>query len=634
MRGKFLKINLEKEINQFIQGENYYSYKFMGAHLAEENGVRGYRFTLWAPRCKSISVVGDFNNWDGTLNTMVKVHEGGIWSTFIEGLEPGEIYKYEITHKDGKKVLKADPYGFYSEKRPNTASILVDSCTYPWGDGRWIGKRRRSDILNGPVNIYELHLGSFIKESENGFLNYKEIGQAIINHVKIMGYTHIEIMPITEYPLDDSWGYQVTGYFSPTSRYGTIEDLKWFIDHCHRSNIGIILDWVPGHFCKDQHGLFMFDGTPQYEYDDFKMYNNPGWGTANFNLSKTEVRNFLISSAIYWIKEFHFDGIRIDAVSNMVYLDFCKGPGQWLPNEDGGNVNYGGKKFLRLLNEELHNLNEGIITIAEESTALAYVTSKEEQEGLGFDLKWNMGWMNDTLKYVELQEEDKKFNHNLMNFSMMYAYYEKFMLAISHDEVVYGKKSLFNKMPGDRWQKFAALRCYLTFMYCHPGKKTLFMGSEFGQFSEWYFKGGLDFHLMDMDEGHKNTLSFTKELNNLYKGEEALWKLDFDPKGFKWIDPDNNQQRVLSFIRYGEKMEDTLIIVCNFAPITYYDFKIGVPYNCCYKEVFNSDEKRFGGAGEIMSEVLFSVKDYIHGMEQSITIKVPPLGAVILKVNN
>lgn len=632
--GRALKVNLDKEIKLFIEEENFYSYKFMGSHLVEENGVIGYRFLLWAPRCKGVSVVGDFNNWNGTINPMVRICEGGIWSVFIGGLEPGKIYKYEITHNDDKKVLKADPYGFFSEKRPNTASVLVDHTAYPWGDGRWIGRRRRNNILNGPVNIYELHLGSFIKESEYSFLNYREVGRVIINHVKLLGYTHIEIMPITEYPLDDSWGYQVTGYFSPTSRYGTIEDLKWFIDHCHRANIGVILDWVPGHFCKDQHGLFMFDGTPQFEYDDFKMYNNPGWGTANFNLSKREVRSFLISSAIYWIKEFHFDGIRIDAVSNMVYLDFCKLPGQWIPNEQGGNVNYGAKEFLRKLNEEVHNLNEGILTIAEESTALAFVTSKEEEDGLGFDLKWNMGWMNDTLKYVELSEDDKKYNHNLMNFSMMYAYYENFMLTISHDEVVYGKKSLFNKMPGTRWQKFAGLRCYLTFMYCHPGKKTIFMGSEFGQFSEWYFKAGLDFHLIDMDEGHKKTLEFTRELNHFYKREEALWRYDFEERGFKWIDPDNSEQSVFSFIRYGETKEDTLVIICNFAPITYYDFKIGVPFNCSYKEVFNSDEKRFGGAGEIMTETLFASKDPFHGMEQSIYIKVPPLGTVILKIND
>lgn len=632
--GRTLKVNLDKEIKLFIEGKNFYSYKFMGSHLVEENGVVGYRFRLWAPRCKGVSVVGDFNNWNGTINPMMKIGESGIWSVFIGGLESGKVYKYEITHNDDKKVLKADPYGFFSEKRPNTASVLVDHTTYPWGDGRWIGRRRRNNILNGPVNIYELHLGSFIKESEYGFLNYREVGQVIINHVKLMGYTHIEIMPITEYPLDDSWGYQVTGYFSPTSRYGTAEDLKWFIDHCHRANIGVILDWVPGHFCKDQHGLFMFDGTPQFEYDDFKMYDNPGWGTANFNLSKTEVRSFLISSAIYWIKEFHFDGIRIDAVSNMVYLDFCKLPGQWIPNEQGGNVNYGAKEFLKKLNEAIHNLNEGILTIAEESTALAFVTSKEEKDGLGFDLKWNMGWMNDTLKYVELSEAAKKSNHNLMNFSMMYAYYENFMLAISHDEVVYGKKSLFNKMPGTRWQKFAGLRCYLTFMYCHPGKKTLFMGSEFGQFSEWYFKSGLDFHLIDMDEGHKKTLDFTRELNHFYKSEEALWKYDFEQRGFKWIDPDNNEQRVFSFVRYGEKKEDTLVIICNFAPITYYDFKIGVPFNCSYKEVFNSDEKRFGGAGEIMTEILFALKEPFHGMKQSIHIKVPPLGTVILKIND
>ena len=629
-----LKIDLNKEIKSFVHGKNYYSYKTMGAHFSEENGKAGVRFVLWAPCCKGVSVVGNFNGWDGALNPMKRMAEDGFWIAFIEDLNPGDIYKFELTHFNGRKILKADPYSFYSEKRPNTASILVYNYIYPWGDGRWLGKRRKKTILDEPINIYELHLGSFMRSTEQDFLNYREVGQEIINHVKEMGYTHIEIMPITEYPLDDSWGYQVTGYFSPTSRYGTIEDLKWFIDHCHRANIGVILDWVPGHFCKDDHGLFRFDGTPQFEYEDIRMYDNPDWGTANFDLGKNEVRSFLISSAFYWIKEFHFDGIRIDAVSNMLFLDFCKDPGQWLPNEDGGNINYKAKEFLRIFNEELHNLNEGIITIAEESTALAFVTSKDEKHGLGFDLKWNMGWMNDTLKYVVLEEEDKKLNHRLMNFSMMYAYNEKFMLAISHDEVVYGKRSLFNKMPGDRWQKFAGLRCYLTFMYCHPGKKTIFMGSEFGQYSEWYFKGELDFQLIDWDEGHRNTLNFTKELNYFYKNEEALWKYDFLPKGFQWIDADNNEQRVLSFIRYGEKEENTLIIICNFVPITYYDFKVGVPFNCSYREAFNSDEKRFGGAGEVMKDVIFASNAPYNGMKYSITIKVPPLATVILKINH
>ena len=449
-----------------------------------------------------------------------------------------------------------------------------------------------------------------------------------------MGYTHIEIMPITEYPLDDSWGYQATGYFSPTSRYGTRDDLKYFIDHCHRRGIGVILDWVPGHFCKDSHGLFMFDGSHQYEYDDFRMYDNPSWGTANFDLGKNEVRNFLISSAFYWIKEFHFDGLRIDAVSNMVYLDFCKQQGKWIRSKNGDNINYDAKEFLRILNEELHGLNEGIITIAEESTDMAYVTSSDNEQGLGFDFKWNMGWMNDTLKYVELDEKLKSSNHNLINFSMMYAYFENFMLAISHDEVVYGKKSLFNKMPGDRWKKFALLRCYLTFMYCHPGKKTLFMGSEFGQFNEWNFNTGLDFYLINESKSHKKMLNFTKNLNALYKNEDALWKYDFSQKGFRWIDCNNNEQSIISFIRYGESFEDTLVIICNFSSTTYYDFRIGVPYNCSYREIFNSDEKYFGGAGEVMRELLFATNIPYHGMEQSIEVKIPPLGAVILKVNN
>lgn len=618
----------------FIEGNDFYSYEYMGAHKQVENRKSGYRFTVWAPNAKGVNLVGSFNNWDGSTMPLEKVDERGIWSLFVEGIKEGELYKYEIEHADGTKVFKADPYGYLCELRPATASVTTYFGSYKWGDGRWLGNRRKNSNHDDlPLNIYEVHLGSFLNPRGDNFPDYEEIADSLLEHVKSMGYTHIELMPVTEYPLDDSWGYQATGYFAPTSRYGDCIKFKKFIDKFHRAGIGVILDWVPGHFCKDSHGLYMFDGGHLFEYDDVRMMDNPGWGTANFDLGKNEVRNFLISSAVFWIKEYHIDGLRVDAVSNMVYLDFGREPGNWRPNKDGGNLNYEAMDFLRKFNTVVKELNEGIITVAEESTSLAYVTANSDK-GLNFTYKWNMGWMNDTLRYISLPESDKSNNHNLMNFSMMYNYSEKFMLAVSHDEVVYGKKSLLNKMPGDMWQKFAALRCYLTFMYCHPGKKTVFMGTEFGQFSEWNFRSGLDFFLTEQFETHRNTMRFTKKLNEFYKSEPSLWKCDYDGRGFRWIDADNSRQSVLTFIRSTHREEDTLIVICNFKPITYYNYKVGVPYLCAYKQVFNSDESSYGGAGEVMEDVIFPREEKYQNMDQCIEVKVPPLAVLILKVKN
>ncbi|MEG1254484.1 1,4-alpha-glucan branching protein GlgB [Clostridium sp.] len=627
---QFIKDN---DISLFIEGKNFHSYEFMGAHYREEEGIKGYRFTVWAPRCKEIRVVGNFNNWDGKNHSMEKISNHGIWSLFIKGIDCGELYKYEVISKDNYRVLKADPYSFYSQKRPNTASITVDSKKFKWGDSKWLKKRKKVDTLNSPMNVYEVHAGSFIKTDLEEFLDYREFGKVVLEHVEDMKYTHIEIMPIMEYPLDDSWGYQVTGYFSPTSRYGSGDDLKHFINNCHKKGIGVILDWVPGHFCKDNHGLYKFDGTCQYEYDDPLMYENTGWGTANFNLGKGEVRSFLISNAMYWIEEFHFDGLRIDAVSNMIFLDFNKEPGKWISNEYGGNENFKARDFLRDLNLQLYKKHKGIVTLAEESTATPYITSKENQDGLGFDLKWNMGWMNDTLKYMKLDREKKKDNHNLITFSMAYNHYEKFMLSISHDEVVYGKMSLLSKMPGDLWNKFSALRCFLAYMYCHPGKKTLFMGSEFGQINEWDFHRGIEFESLD-NEIHKKTLNFTRSLNLFYKEESALWKLDYSNDGFQWIDADNKGQSVIIFMRKSYDVKDTLIVICNFTPTVYYDYKVGVPYNCSYQEALNTDKEEFGGAGEIIGDILFAKNEPFHNQENSITIKVPPMATLILKIHD
>lgn len=619
-----------KNFEEYGEGNNYESYKFMGAHPWLENNVEGYLFNLWAPKAKEVRVVGNFNKWIGDNHKMRKLHEKGLWSLYIPALLPGELYKYEVMDKQGKTHLKADPFAFFSQKRPNTASILTNKNPYKWGDERWIGKRRGSNKYESPLNIYEVHLGSFIRRNED-FANYDELTEALISHVKEMGYTHIELMPLTEHPLDDSWGYQVIGYFSPTSRYGTPQELKKFIDKCHRANLGVILDWVPGHFCKDSHGLFNFDGTPLYEYSHPLKYENPGWGTANFDLGKPEIKSFLYSSALYFIREFHIDGIRVDAVSNMIYLDFCRPKGQWIPNEEGTSINFEAVNFLREFNSIVHNLKEGIITIAEESTKYKAVTTLKEIPSLGFDFKWNMGWMNDTLKYMGQNDKEKYYHHNLMNFSLMYNYDERFILALSHDEVVYGKKSLLNKMPGDTWKRFAALRCYLTFMYCHPGKKTLFMGDEFGQFDEWNFRKPLDLFLTQEFETHRSAMVFTKELNEFYLMEPALWSLDYKRKGFEWLDPDNKEQSVLIFMRHAYEDNNTLIVISNFKAETHYSFKVGIPAFKAFKQVFNSDEKRFGGAGEVMEEILFPMEGNIHGQSQYIEIKVPPLGTVILK---
>lgn len=621
-------------IELFHDGKNFTSYKFMGSHLKSENKKRGVRFTTWAPKAEEVYVVGDFSNFEPNDEyKMKKINDKGIWSVFIPNIKEETKYKYYILGRDNKGVYKSDPYALYSEVRPNTASIVKKRDRFKWTDRRWVDKRKAFNPLNIPINIYEMHFGSW-KKNDDEFLTYRELIKVLPKYLKEMAYTHVEFMPLCEYPLDASWGYQITGYYSINSRYGDALDLKELINELHKNDIGVILDWVPGHFCRDEHGLFKFDGTPTYEYEETWKADNKGWGTANFDLGKNEVRSFLISNAFYWIKEFHIDGFRVDAVSNIIYLNYGRKDGEWTPNIYGGDGCLEGISFIKELNMSIESNFTNILMIAEESTAWPKVTEAVENGGLGFNLKWNMGWMNDTLKYIELDPIHRKHHHNKINFSIMYNYSEKFVLPISHDEVVHGKKSLIDKMWGDYWNKFAGLRLYLAYMIGHPGKKLIFMGSEFAQFIEWREYEELEWKLINNFEMHKLTQSYVKDLNRFYKNNKSLWELDYDIRGFEWIDANNSNQSIFIFLRRGMKDEDTLIFICNFTPIVYYDFRLGVPFNGVYKEVFNSDSSEYGGSNQLNEEEISSEELGYHNKAYSVKIKVPPMAASVLAVSN
>ncbi|MDU2826629.1 MAG: 1,4-alpha-glucan branching protein GlgB [Clostridium perfringens] len=636
-KGKSKKVSKDESLlsfDLFLEGKEHSAYKFMGAHFITENRKRGVRFTTWAPRASKIYVIGDFNNWELKEEySMKKINERGIWSLFLPKLEEGIKYKFAVVNECGNNtVYKADPYAFKSELRPNTASVLTKIKSFRWGDKRWLNKREKEGLDNKPMNIYELHLGSW-KRKDGEFMTYEEISEVLVEYIKEMGYTHVEFMPINEHPLDASWGYQGVGYYSVTSRYGDLNGLKTLINKLHKNNIGVLLDWVPSHFCKDEHGLFMFDGSPTYEYGAWWKANNEGWGTCNFDLGRPEVKSFLFSNAMYWINEFHVDGLRVDAVSNMLYLDYGREYGEWEPNIYGGNGNLEAIAFLKELNTIIKKEGKGAITVAEESTSWEGITKPVEEDGLGFDYKWNMGWMNDTLSYIELDPIYRKYHHNKMNFSMMYNYSEKFILPISHDEVVHGKKSLINKMWGDDWKKYAGLRVYASFMMGHPGKKLMFMGCEFGQFVEWREWEELQWNVIEEFDIHKKTQEYFKALNHFYLENSSLWSLDYEEEGFKWIDADNSEESVLSFIRIGKNKKEKLIFICNFTPEVYYDFKVGVPELGEYVEVFNSDSLEFGGAGNIMGDsILKATEESFKDFDYSISVKVPPLGTLVLKV--
>ncbi|MFR9069028.1 MAG: 1,4-alpha-glucan branching protein GlgB [Paraclostridium sp.] len=615
-------------INLFKEGKCFRSYSFMGAHKVEKEGITGIVFSVWAPNAKKVSLVGEFNNWDESLNVMNNIEDSGIWNIFIPNMEYGENYKFYTESKSGKSKLKSDPYAFFSEKRPNTASIVYDLKSYTWNDDIWIEKKEKYSYIDKPMNIYEVHLGSWKRKWDGEFFTYEELDE-LIDYVEYMGYTHIELLPITEHPLDMSWGYQTIGYYSATSRYGDPQQLMRFVDKCHQKNIGVIFDFAYSHFCKDDHGLYKFDGTNQFEYEDETKAENLGWGTAHFDLGKPEVQSFLISNAIFWMEKFHVDGIRMDAVSSMLYLDYDIG--HWKPNKYGGRENIEAIEFLRMFNEIIHKEIKNPIIIAEESTSWPMVTGPAYKGGLAFDNKWNMGWMNDTLKYMEMDPIYRKYHHELITFSLMYAFSENFIIPLSHDEVVHGKKSLLNKMPGDEWQKFANLRLLYAYMMIHPGKKLLFMGSEFAQDLEWRFEYGLEWTLLANEQNLKMK-NYVKDLNHLYKDEKSMYEIDNHHSGFDFIDPHNINQSVIVIMRKGKKKEDFIIAVLNFTPVVYSEYRIGVPYRGLYTEVFNSDNEKYYGSGQTMQEQVLESEDVNwHNKQYSINIKVPPLGATFIK---
>jgi len=576
----------------FLNNHDFSSYKFMGCKLSMQNGEKGAEFSLWAPNAKEVKVVGDFNCWNGHNHIMKNINNSGFWNIFIPYLSEGNIYKYEIVTKQGNSILKSDPYAYLSELRPNTASVVTNLEEYYWKDEAWMKKRIENPPYDLPLNIYEVHIGSWVRDENNNFYNYREVADKLLSYVIYMGYTHIEILPLTEHPLDDSWGYQTIGYYSATSRFGNPKDFMYLVDKFHENNIGVILDWVPGHFCKDDHGLYNFDGTHLYEYENPLMGENYDWGTANFDLGKSEVQSFLISNARFWFDIYHIDGLRVDAVSNMLYLDYGKRSSEALRNSKGTNENLEAILFLRKLNETIFKYYPNVLMIAEESTAWSKVTSPTDVGGLGFNYKWNMGWMNDMLKYMQLSADEKREQHGLITFSLMYAFSENFILPLSHDEVVHGKKSLLNKMFGEYEDKFASLRLFYGYMMAHPGKKLLFMGGEFGQFIEWNNDNRLDWFLLEYPI-HKNLQEYTKALNEFYKDQKALWQQDHTIEGFEWIEHSNFNQSVISFIRKGKNENDFLIIVCNFTKVNYESYKVGVPSFVEYTEVFNSNKGLF-----------------------------------------
>jgi 1,4-alpha-glucan branching enzyme len=604
----------------------------------EAEGVKGASFAVWAPSAQRVSVVGNFNQWDGRTHQMRMIGSSGVWELFIPGLTKGDIYKYEIKTPSGEIYVKSDPYALFAEKSPQTASVVYDLDNYMWNDEPWLEKRQKESVLDKPVNIYEVHLGSWKQEpdddpkSETGFkpYSYRKLAETLIPYVKEMGYTHIELLPVTEHPYDGSWGYQVTGYYAPTSRYGTPEDFKYFVDTCHKNDIGVILDWVPAHFPKDAHGLARFDGTSLYEYEDKRKGEHLGWGTHVFNYGRNEVKNFLIANAVYWFDQFHIDGLRVDAVASMLYLDYCREPGEWIPNEYGGRENLEAVELIKHLNSVVYQYFPHVMMIAEESTAWPMVTKPVHVGGLGFSHKWNMGWMNDFLKYVSLDPIYRRYNQNLLTFSFMYAWSENYILVLSHDEVVHGKASMLNKMPGDYWQKFAGLRCAYAYFFAHPGKKLLFMGSEFGQFIEWKYKESLDWHLLDYPM-HKKMSEYVQALNHLYKSETAFYEADTTSEGFELIDCNDVDNSIISFIRKGKDWHDMLIFVFNFTPNVHEGYRMGAPLSGTYVEVFNSDSEEYGGSNVINKEPIIAREIPIHEKPYSIELRIPPLGAVILR---
>jgi 1,4-alpha-glucan branching enzyme len=619
----------EQDLHFFGEGNHRHLWKCLGAHLCDIDGVAGATFAVWAPNAHRVSVVGDFNSWDGRTNQMR--NRNGVWEIFLPGIGTNEHYKFELVGADGSLITKSDPFAFFSQHDTRTASITYDLSRYEWNDSEWMEKRAEVDHYHGPMSVYEVHLGSWKRrfEEENRFLTYLEMADELVDYVVDMGYTHIEIMPISEFPFDGSWGYQVCGYFAPTSRFGSPDEFRQFVDRCHQRGIGVIVDWVPAHFPKDAHGLARFDGTALYEHADPRQGEHADWGTLIFNFGRNEVRNFLISNAMYWLKEFHIDGLRVDAVASLLYLDYSREAGEWVPNEFGGRENLDAIEFLKQLNQVCYEENPGIMTIAEESTAFPGVSRPVDTGGLGFGFKWNMGWMNDSLSYMSHEPIHRKYHHGMATFSMIYAYHESYVLVLSHDEVVHGKGSMVQKMPGDRWQQMANLRMFYAWMFAHPGKKLLFQGLDIGQSDEWNHDQSVPWHLLDYDE-HRGVQNVIRDLNRLYTSEPALNELDHEAGGFEWIDHEDSENSLFSFLRRSRDGE-TIIAIVNATPVLREGYRLGVPNGGFYEEIFNSDAEIYGGSNQGSGGGIPTQEQEAHGKPHSIEITIPPLGTVFLK---
>ena len=613
----------------FHTGDSVRAYDFLGAHLVNRNDKNGVVFRVWAPTARSVSVAGDFNNWNNEANYMYNIGYG-VWEVFVEGVKEFCTYKYCIESEYGDRLMKADPYAFHAQTRPGQASVVYDIESYSWNDSEWFNKRKENNISSSPMNIYEIHAGSWRKYPDGNFFNYQKLADELIPYLKEMHYTHVQLMPIMEYPYDGSWGFQTTGYYAPTSRYGTPSDFMAFVDKLHGEGIGVILDWVPSNFPTDDFGLARFDGSPLYESNDPKTSKRDSWGTCLFNYARFEVTSFLVSCAMFWLDKYHIDGLRIGALSSMLYLDYGKSEGEWEPNKFGGKENLDAVDFVKRLNTAVHMYHPDVMMFAEENTSWPKLTHKIEDGGLGFDFKWNMGWMNDMLSYMKTDPLFRAGNHNKVTFSFFYAFSENFVLPISHDEVVHGKGSLINKMPGEYDAKFANLRTFFGYMMAHPGKKLLFMGQEFGQFTEWNEEKQLDWMLLDYDK-HTELQNYVKTLNAFYKEHPAFWQIDYSWEGFQWIVPDDSKQSVIAFLRKDANGKQ-ILVVCNFNPVLREGYTLGAPVAGTYKEVLNSDDGAFGGSGAVHNKSVRTHKKPLHGFEQSITITLPPMSTLYFEV--
>jgi 1,4-alpha-glucan branching enzyme len=619
----------EDDVYLHAQGALYEAWRSMGAHVIDVAGIRGVRFAVWAPNAESVGVAGDFNSWDARRHLMRR-RNGGIWEIFIPGLGEGALYKYAVKPRGfHPAVLKSDPYGFYAEVPPRQASIVWSGGGYQWQDAEWMERRAQTQWLERPFSVYEVHLESWMKKPGGGMLTYRELASKLVQYVVEMGFTHIELMPPMEHPYAGSWGYQVVGYFAPTSRFGTPDDFCFFIDSCHQHGIGVIVDWVPAHFPKDLHGLARFDGTACYEHEDPRQGEHKDWGTLIFNFGRNEVRNFLVSNALFWLKEYHIDGLRVDAVASILYLDYSRKEGEWIPNKYGGRENIEAIEFLRIFNEQAHKV-PGALTIAEESTSFPMVSRPVYLGGLGFTMKWNMGWMHDMFHYFKCDPVFRKFHHNDITFSLLYAFNENFLLPISHDEVVHGKASLIAKMPGDEWQRFANVRAFLGYMFGHPGKKLLFMGCELGQYEEWNWQGSVRWDLLQYPL-HRALHEYVKALNRLYCSEPALWEVDYNWRGFEWVDFHDIDGSVISFIRRAKNEDNWLLFVCSFTPVVRSGYKVGVPRPGVYEEIFNSDAEEFGGAGWLNPGRIHTREGVVQNQYHYLTLTLPPLGVAVFR---